>query len=46
LRATELTPELLRDVAELHRRLENWRPEQSGKARHLFYLRTPRRSRG
>ena len=36
-RVTELTAELLRDVAELQRRLEGWRPEQSDKARHLFY---------
>ena len=36
-RVTELTAELLRDVAELQRRLEGWRPEQSGKACHLFY---------
>ena len=36
-RVTELTAELLREVAELQRRLEGWRPEQSDKARHLFY---------
>ena len=36
-RITKLTAELFCDVAELQRRLEGWRPEQIGKACHLFY---------
>ena len=36
-RVKELTPELLQRASDLQRRLENWSPEETGKARHLFY---------